>query len=313
MLTAVDALLCDDAQHAQQRTGVLDPVRTPAERIAGGRARRGSLAQVIDQPVIKPIKAKDVRTARGLSAHTRSQSLTHATPVALSAAEENCKRAETGGIQGAHGEEPSFASQLPADFALTVPTTARALQRVMFERIAAQVKASREAKRKKAEKAYRESLRSIRQGNKFVEDVQHNLETHAAAAMLKQRSRHAEWEEKVFDPVAKSINDAINTRSTKQIARLRQHEYDKFLEATRSRDLFTDIVTEEYDPFTLNRVAPRAKKPTVFDPSSVRHARARVVYRPLAACLTARVRPPRHSACWPAQRRRRRSTPSSRG
>lgn len=55
-------------------------------------------------------------------------------------------------------------------------------------------------------------------------------------------------------------------QSVAQIAAHRKREYDKFLKASAKRDLFTEIVTKDYDPFSLVRATAYVKQPFLHDP-----------------------------------------------
>ena len=122
--------------------------------------------------------------------------------------------------------------------------------------------------RRKADAQFEIMYRDLVHGKELTSHVDKLLELQATADRQKKEQMFAEWEEKVFNPIAESITKQIDDVGHETLSRLRREEYAKFLKATNGKQgLFLDIVLEnDYDPFIPNSRRIKSQTGKLADP-----------------------------------------------
>ncbi len=109
----------------------------------------------------------------------------------------------------------------------------------------------------------------IDEASTFLDSIDKTLQVHEENYRSKNRRQFEEWNTNIHGKIQSIINDKLNSTDSKALNKLKNKDFNKFLEIVNKKGaLYRDIIIEsEYDPLEPNRRVIKAAPGKLKDPT----------------------------------------------
>eukprot|EP01038_Epipyxis_sp_PR26KG_P012195 gene12195-16338_t len=187
-----------------------------------------------------------------------------------------------------HNHNKNYPSKRGVSLGESTDTTVETAESLLRERRAAQdhqtnslmkqnIQKTLEKLAVKQEQRFPVLLTKVDNANTFLNAIEKDINLHEETQRNKTRRQFEEWNLNVHGDIQKKISKQVNSIDSKELNRLRNEDFEKFLNITnRKPSIFRDIIIEsEYDPLEPNRRSIKARTGLLKDPTHLDELKAK--------------------------------------